>query len=134
MKIGLHGGNCCGIKVISELGYYPFTMMAARKGSSTMTSFGQHPFSAGSNDMINYNKRGKCDFFNLAAPKESCEERFKRLVTFIKEHRKHHLIEVTTNVVQKKWYPILEELGFKVVTKFNNSNTASQVTVHHLVY
>lgn len=132
MRIGLHGGNCCGIKSISGLGYYPAERMAARK-SIKMTSFGQH-WSSGSNDMIHYNPRGKCDFFNLAAPKETYEERFKRFVSFIKEHRSHHLIEVTTNIFQRKWYPILEELGFKVVTKFNNSNTGSTIIVHHLVY
>lgn len=133
MRIGLHGGNCCGIKHINELGYHPTINMSARKGRLTMTSFGQH-WSGGNNDMISYNPKGKCDFFNLAAPKESYEARFKRFVAFIKEHRSHGIIEVILNNSQKAWLPILKELGFTQASTAKNSNTAATIFVHHLVY
>lgn len=132
MRISLHGGDCCGIKHIHGLGYYPDTPLAARKARK-MTSFGQH-WNGGHNDMIHSNSRGKCDFFNEAAPKESRRERFKRFVEFIKSKRPHGIIETTLNAHGTQWKPIFAELGFKAVSSAKNSNTSSIITVYHLTY
>jgi len=134
MKIGLHGGNCRGIKVIHELGGYPDMYKIAARKATKMTSFGQCPGPA-VNDMRRSNPRGKYDFFNLAAPQETYRERLKRFLDFIKEHREHHIIEVVINAnTQKAWVPILEKYGFKEVSKGTNSNTMNTIAVYHLVY
>jgi hypothetical protein len=132
VKIGLHGGDCCGVKHIYGLGYYPNVMISARKGS-VMTSYGQG-WSDGTNDMMHRNRKGKCDFFNLAAPKETYAERFNRFVQFIKDNRLHGIIEVILNPTMKAWIPIIEDLGFKAVTLGKNSNTNLTITIYHLVY
>lgn len=134
MKIILHGGNCCGMKHIYGLRTHPPGLTCARKGIPTRTSFGQSPWSGGSNDMMHSNKYGKCDFFNEEAPKESYEERLKRFIAFIKKHRSHGIIEVVLNVTQTAWIPILKELDFKKVSWGKNSNTANKITVYHLVH
>lgn len=139
MRISLHGGNCCGVKHIHELGQYPNTKVAARKGTK-VTSFGQkhsiygYLLSSGMNDMRTSNSKKSCDFFNLAAPQETYAERLKRFVQFIKDNRPNGIIEVIINLQQTKWKPILEELGFKSVSSGKNSNTGSTITIYHLVY
>jgi hypothetical protein len=97
MKILLHGGNCCGIKHICSLGFYPHTPLAARKPSKR-TSINQMP-SSGTNDMRSYisNRYRNEDFFCEKAPEETCEKRFGRFVNYIKEKRSHGIIEVVIN-------------------------------------
>jgi len=132
MRIGLHGGNSCGIKHIYGLSYYPDMTIAARKPRKR-TSFGQKP-SNGSNDMMQGNPYGKEDFFCDKAPRETYRKRFDRFVKFIKNHRSHGIIEVTLNSIGKAWVPILAEYGFKAVSSGKNSNTGSTITIYHLVY
>jgi hypothetical protein len=132
MRISLHGGNCCGVKHIHDLGYYPSIPLAARKAIK-MTSFGQIP-GVGTNDMMYRNSRGKCDFFNEAAPQESAKERFNRFVEFIKKNRPKGIIEVILNGMQNAWIPILKEHGFEKVSSGKNSNTYSTIFIYHLVY
>lgn len=133
MRISLHGGNCCGIKCINGLYYYPDLELAARKPIKR-TSFGQK-YSSGVNDMIQSNPYGKYDFFNGAAPKETYTQRLDRFITFIKTYRSHHAIEIVLNKTsQKAWVPVLEERGFKLVTESKNSNTMNTIQIFHLVY
>lgn len=133
MRISLHGGNCCGIKHIHDLGRYPTVLKCAARKPRKMTSFGQSETS-GTNDMIHRNVRGKCDFFNEAAPQELYEDRFDRFVKFIKDKRPNGIIEVVINPSQKAWEPILKKHNFKKVSSGTNSNTYGTIIVYHLVY
>jgi hypothetical protein len=132
LKISLHAGNCCGVKHIWGLSYYPDITLCARKGGGK-TSFNDH-WSDANNDMMHSNSNGKCDFFNEAAPKETYAERFSRLVEFIKDNRSHGIIEVVLNSSQHMWKPILEKHGFKEVTSGKNGNTGHMITIYHLVH
>jgi hypothetical protein len=134
VRISLHGGDCCGIKHIHNLGYYPHVGIASRRALPVNTSFGQKAVRS-VNDMRHANKKADCDFYNLSAPVETYEKRFKRFVSFIKEHREHGIIEVTINIFsQKAWKPVLKEQGFKTVSSGNNSNTGNIIEIWHLVY
>jgi hypothetical protein len=133
VKISLHGGECCGIKHIHGLGRYPHVGIASRRALPVNTAFGQWSMRA-INDMRYSNKKADCDFYNLSAPSETYEKRFKRFVKFIKEHRAQGTIEVVINYSQKVWIPILEEQGFKMVSSGKNSNTANTIEIWHLVY
>lgn len=133
MRISLHGGDCCGIKHIHGLGYYPDTYLSARK-KRKMTSFGQQPYNNGINDMIHKNARGKSDFFNEAAPMETSEARFSRFVDFIKAKRPNGMIEIVLNTHQMAWKPIITAMGFLSGPSGKNSNTAMVITAYHLVY
>lgn len=140
MKILLHGGDCCGVKHICELGYYPTFKLAARKPIK-MTSFKQKQkgspwtMSDGHNDMRSRNPKKNCDFFNEAAPPEMAKNRLNRLVKFIKNNRQHGLIEIVLSMsTQKAWIPVIEELGFKKGAEGKNSNTGVTIAVYHLVH
>jgi hypothetical protein len=135
VRISLHGGNCCGIKHIHDLGYYPDGIVSARR-SIKRTSYGQHSL-PGHNDMmhsVELNPKGRYDFFNIAAPQESYEARFRRFVQFVENKRPHGIIEVVLNKMQKKWLPIVANLGFKEVSSGVNSNSHGTITIYHLVY
>jgi hypothetical protein len=134
MKIGLHGGDCCGIKTIYSLGCYPSSKVAAKPAPTTdKTSYGQH-WATGVSDMRSRNKHGDCDFFNEAAPAETYRKRFERLVNFIKSKRSHGIIEVVINVNQSAWKATLKRLGFKLSAEAINSNSMVIIYVYHLVY
>jgi hypothetical protein len=134
MRILLHGGNCCGIKHICSLGFYPHTPLAARKPIKR-TSINQTP-SSGTNDMRSSvsNRYRNEDFFCEKAPEETSEKRFERFVNYIKTNRSHGIIEVVINGAQHKWVPIFEQFDFKKVSSGKNSNTSTTITVFHLVY
>lgn len=134
MKIVLHGGDCCGIKHIHGLSYYPSEQVCARKARKR-TSYLGNTYNNALNDMRSHNSNRNYDFFNEAAPKESYEKRFERLVKFVKDKRKHGIIEVVlSNSTQKAWIPIVLREGFKEVSRGTNSNTSVVIVIYHLVY
>lgn len=135
MKIVLHGGNCCGIKHITNLSNYPDMLLAARRAvekGSEGTSFG-HGFAGATNDMRSKHQGvADEDFFNEKAPSESYAARLRRFIRFLKRVRPRHLVEIVLNGYQVAWYPVLEKIEFKKVTEFKNGNTGSTLTVWHL--
>ena len=135
MKIGLHGGDCCGVKHISGLFYSPNTVLCAReKLARGKTSFGVNKFGPANNDMRRKNDFSDADFFNEKALKETAGRRLTRMVKFIKKHRPHGVIEVVISSYQCEWRPSLKRRGFKLVSEAVNSNTGSTIFVYHLVY
>jgi hypothetical protein len=133
MRADLHGGFCCGIKHISGLSHPDYNACSRTELTGDQTSFGRVEGNSAVNDM--HRERYGEDFFCEEAPTEKYPDRLKRLVGFIKKHRKHGLIEV---VIQKsgqaKWTGHLEELGFKMVTEFKNGNTSAMLQVWHLAH
>jgi hypothetical protein len=133
MLANLHGGFCCGIKHISGLSHPDYDAHSREALSGDQTSFDRHSSSPAVNDM--HREMYGEDFFYEAAPKEKLPDRLRRVVGFIKKHRKHGLIEVVIQKIgQAKWASHLEEIGFKMVTEFKNSNTAAVLQVWHLAY
>lgn len=132
MYIKLHGGACCGVKHIHELGTDPHAMLTARDTlADDQTSFGRHGCD-GVNDA--HADTYPEDFFNEAAPKEKRTERLDRLIAFLKANRPHGIIEIVLINLQNQWFPLLEERGFKKVSEAVNSNTDRTLNVFHLCY
>lgn len=140
MYLVFHGGKCCGIKTIYGFSA-PNEILAARDKTSP----------------LNHDKQGNTVgsdiyFFTDGAPKETRLKRFERLIDFCRRERPHGLIEVALATIDvylysddgeeylgkiaqdALWGPLLEERGFKEVTKFKNSNTGRNITVYHFVY
>lgn len=122
MPIYLHGGKCCGIKQIFQLGCDPEdeadekaeTPPAPYEGSSHINS--------------------PVDFFHPAAPEETTGERLDRYLAFIKEKRPKGLVEVVLSSYQfAGWRKPLEKLGFTKVSAFKNGNSGNPCEVYHLV-
>jgi hypothetical protein len=133
MRADLHGGFCCGIKHISGLSHPDYMAQSRTALVGEQTSFDRHDGNAAVNDM-HREKYGE-DFFCEEAPAEKYPDRLKRVVDFIKKHRKHGLIEVVIQkAYQAKWAGHLEQLGFKMVTEFKNGNTSAMLQVWHLAH
>lgn len=136
MMISLHGGICCGIKHIHNLGGYPEGNLAARDAlPEDKTSFFPNALRSASTDMRSSDRaKSHLDFYNEAAPLEKGHERFSRMVAFMKEHRPHHMIEVVLSGNQTAWHKYLKAHHFRKVSEFYNSNTGATLTVWHLTY
>lgn len=131
MMIKLHGGKCCGAKHIHGMGAYPEGAIYARKAlTATQTSWSEQALGA-SRDMAGGDK----DFFNEAAPIEKYIERFDRLIEFLKNHRPHHMVDMTLCAGQHTaWKKYLEDRDWKQVAKWKNSNTSSTLYLWVLTY
>jgi hypothetical protein len=132
MRIGLHGGMCCGIKHIFELGNSPDNIVPAKTGGDKKIY-----------SDVNYTyESSELNFFYKAAPEETYLKRFDRYLKFLEEERPAGIVEVslvTPGTVytwtQAKWVPVITERGFKEVTPEGgvyNSNSGNKVRVFHL--
>jgi hypothetical protein len=123
-QVHCHGGACCGIKHIWNFPHSPMDFVNAKTGSNKVYR----------NEASTYS-RGDAPFYNGAAPSEPASKRLKRVIDHVIESRPSGLIEITLTDYQKiQWNNYVTELGFKVVTRFYNSNSKSFVNVYHLVY
>lgn len=126
MRLAFHGGMCCGIKTIYEMGH-PDRMDSPLEKCVDVTSHD-----------IRYNQTTtQTRFYPDAAPAERNRDRLDRYIDFCKKKRPAHMIEITLSSdfgQVRVWGPILEERGFKKVTEFVNSNSGAKVSVWHLVY
>ncbi len=125
LSVQTHGGRCCGIKTIWNFPYSRDEIVQAKRKTRV-------------SDDTDYHGRTVTKSFNFhteARPQETAEERLRAAVAFIKEKRPAGLIEVTMVKCQMGlWGKLLEELGFKEVSSFINSNTDTTVKVLHLAY
>lgn len=138
MKLVFHGGKCCGMKTIFNLGISPsnFSLDVEQIGNGSVP--GQ--------DTIGATVRSDLSFFSDEAPKEANLERLKRYIKFVKNHRPNHLIEViiattlkdgtrehTDHYSQLPWVEPLKSLGFRNVSSWYNSNSGNWCHAFHLV-
>ncbi len=122
MLILLHGGKCCGIKHIHGLTNNPLQITSAKRETNPYQHEGTC-YTRGKNE----------NFFSPAAPKETLKDRFVRYVDYLRQVRPQGVVEVVLSQYQLKWVPILEELGFKKVTRAKNSNSRGTIIIYHLV-
>lgn len=120
-----HGGHCCGIKHI-----YYFEI-----GDTTKTRLPAK--------LAHLCNPGNKNLYTDAAPAETAARRLKRIITFKDKHWPYGIIEVVlTDYVSygessdqvnqvKYWQPVLEKLGFKLVSKCYNSNSGNNDYVFH---
>jgi len=138
MRLAFHGGMCCGIKTIYELGFPNDTSPPLTKKDKDNSDVG---YSA---------VKPTHSFFTDAAPKETNLERLDRFIAFCKTNRPAHIIEVALAdhpannykagsvscypYQTKLWGQILTDRGFKKVTESKNSNSDNVVSIWHLTY
>ncbi len=129
MRLGFHGGMCCGIKHIFELGTDPDSMCGPLKKKESLS------------DDVTYDYVcSDTNFFTDEAPEESKKDRLDRYLSFLSVRRPCGIVEITLitprhSLSQKKWIPIITERGFKEVTPEDgiyNSNSGNRIRVFHL--
>lgn len=125
MHLGYHGGHCCGIKTIRNLGVGPDFIYS----SSLFTGDDRHVDGTTFSTSIS--------FFKGTLPKETNDKRLVRLIYACEEKRKHGIIEVVVSSnlngfdQHERWKPVLEKLNFKLVNSCLNSNTGNTIFVYH---
>lgn len=121
MQAYLHGGKCCGIKHIEGLQYHPHYILLPKKASK------QLPYEG--NSYMNSTR----PFFHEAAPQETYVERLDRILNFIKVNRPQGVVEIVLAATQlQAWRSLIEERGFKQVTKCKNANSGNNMYIFHL--
>jgi hypothetical protein len=147
LKIKPHGGRCCGIKTIEGFGCGgpDFTL----KRFSKPKKFDWNKDYYGRSFTSGYN------FYPFSRPEETVTQRLDAYLEFLKEYRSLGLVEVALkdryykqryipgepysyynpniHTVYNSWEKVLEERGFKEVSRFINSNTSTMLVVLHLI-
>lgn len=125
--IKFHGGECCGIKHISGFYAHPGSGIWEKTESTKR-----------SHDKIGDPVRSDWDFCWEALPEQTYKARLVAYIDFLKRVRPSGAVEVTLTADQVggfyNWGPVIEELGFKKVVEFWNSNSSNKVFVYYLVY
>lgn len=139
LHIANHGALCCGVKHIRNFGNSPDQLHSALE-----SAYKKHPVQGKVTSDCNHddkwgNEVKSVDRFYLdEAPQETAEKRLERYLAYIAKWRPSHLVEITlcesdSGFGQEKWFPVVEKLGFNMVTRFKNSNSDNMVRVYHLV-
>lgn len=121
-----HGGGCCGTKHIC--GFFrapnsPHLLSPEDTDELEVMAAGAQGRECGQNFYA-----GKC-------PAETPLERLDRYLTFLKENQPSGLVEIQLVGFQKSvWNKCLEERGFSVVCKYENSNTSNTIYVYHKIH
>ena len=129
-KLVHHGGKCCGIKTLYNLGADP---------TSVASSLDLVPWdnSDATGEDVHCNQR----FFTGEAPQETYLERVQRYIAYCKKRRPAGLIETCIVVncdigwlTQDTWVKPLEKLGFIQALEWRNSNTGRLIRMYYLAY
>lgn len=133
MRISFHGGMCCGIKHIFELGKCPTIIREPLEKIGN----GKPCIYDVTYDWCRQDER----FFREEAPAETGDKRLDRYLEYLQEHRPGGIVEITLVTPgkgwwsQEAWVPVLVERGFVEVTPEGgvyNSNSGNKVRVFHL--
>jgi hypothetical protein len=138
MKITFHGGNCCAVKHIKDMGSDPSEVLDAL--DNPKPKFGSEPDRMGSSVSSDKN------FFYGTAPKEKAWQRLDRYLEYLDKVRPNGVIEIIlcdySAYLQydcgpspydqtKKWPRLLKKRGFVLVTDCFNSNSKNRVFIFH---
>lgn len=127
LKIVCHGGGCCGIKTVKNFHYAPdeknlFQPKLIKKSRLSDGSMSGTTMTVGKN------------WFTDDAPAESIRDRLIRYVDYTCHRRPDHYIEAILTPGQlKNWKECLEEIGFREMVTFKNSNSESKLFIYGLV-
>jgi hypothetical protein len=137
MYITFHGGRCCGIKHIHNLGASPAFFQPELKAQEREGNKPYDPTKEGDDWDASY----KLNWFDEAAPQETSTDRLKRYLDFIKKYSPGCVVEivlVSSGPYYKQvdhWGPVLKSFGFREVGgQFENSNTGAFLQIYHLVF
>jgi hypothetical protein len=138
MDLVCHGGHCCGIKHIYDLGVSPNSIRYGRPGVEYTTD--PFWFSNGAGD-TSPGKR----FYLPALNKEKAWRRLDRYLKYLDERRPKGIVEVVVISAgpncptpyfpyyqqHKNWRRTLLKRGFKKVNECENSNSGAILHVYH---
>lgn len=125
LDIRMHGGQCCGIKVICGFLCGPHALVRKRKAKQAVLA-----------DCCGYSHSVGVSFFHEEAPKEKNWERFNRYMHFLEKRRPQGIVEVVLTKYQENslgWGPLLLQAGFKEVSRCKNSNSCNTIIVYHFL-
>jgi hypothetical protein len=133
MNLIYHGGFCCGIKTIHALYSSPSSQATEiKEATRPQTSYG--------GDVTDGTSGAKGNWFVGNVPKETYLERLDRYLQFTDSQRQAGVLEIVLadNASDSSafnqnaaWQFLLEERGFKLVTKCRNSNTNNNIYIYH---
>lgn len=120
MRLILHGGKCCGIKHIYDLGRSPNARLPAKRATKKLKSEATYSVSSPSH------------FHYPSAPAETYVQRLDRYLAFLDANRPKGICEIVLSDYQLvHWRGLLEERGFKLVNKCKNSNSGCTIHIYH---
>ena len=133
LKIGCHGGKCCGIHIIYNFPAHRW--VKTKQGSLRPRKTGY------CNDRMGLDVSTRVNVYHEAAPKETLEERLDRYLAFLRRRNPKSLVEIVLAQSSRSSYYEQEALfgelvrsrGFKLVQTFMNSNSCNTCYVYHLV-
>lgn len=129
MKLMHHGGKCCGIKTLFNMGYIPEGLHYAIPAVTTLGATDGSLSSIGT------------PWYREARPEETGLERIKAYIKFYEKNRKTGILECVLQTPKKPndygngqaaWIPVLLKLGFKEVNTWPNSNSTNILHVFNL--
>lgn len=141
MRISFHGGLCCGIKHIHELGSNPSGKLGALKARVYEGPEWTHDRQKNTDQWgINVNSATNC--FDQEAPAETYLERLDRYLKFLDDWRPNGIIEIVlcdysnssdpeTYGQIDSWEGLLFKRGFELVSNCYNSNSGNRIFVYH---
>lgn len=120
MRLILHGGKCCGMKHIYNLGYSATEMESAKRKTMKLKNEGDCYMSS------------VRPFFYPYAPAETKGARLDRYLAFLDENRPRGVCEIILSDWQLVgWRDFIESRGFKLVNKCKNSNSDCTIHIYH---
>lgn len=138
MDITFHGGACCGVKHIKNLGFSPSTTIGVCYGEGRWKDEDyeeEGPY----DPTADGDSFESCDsFFADKRPEETYEQRLRAYVDYIAKWQPGCVVEVVItrsgHYNQDAWKPVLKDIGFRSVTgPFKNSNSGVLLEIFHLV-
>jgi hypothetical protein len=134
MKLVCHGGGCCGVKTIHDMGNHPDAIHAPLRVMAKPPRYYTGRIQA------HWDCRSGKRFFPFAAPKETGTARLDRFLAFLDEERPQGVVEIVLaqspgdeNGQRQRgyWHKTLLKRKFKQVTVARNSNSGNDIYIYH---
>lgn len=129
MSLKGHGGQCCGIRHIYNLGASPKEACINNKNVKEAIDW--------CNSKYYYEVSEEFVSFSTFVKTTECKtngELFNTMLDQVFEEQESGCIEVVVSEEQEPWFKFLEKAGFKRVSEFGNSNSGNYCYVYHLYY
>jgi hypothetical protein len=145
VKISFHGGKCCGIKHIHELGANPKAMMGTLYSRELKGPDWTHDKQLNP-DTWGLDVNSEVNAYPHEAPKETALERLDRYLKFLEDWRPGGITEIvlcdylssggsSPDDQTTHWEPLLLERGFVLMTPGGvlNSNSENRIYVYYKI-
>lgn len=123
MRIVYHGGKCCGVKTLFNLGYHdPYKDLSTLPAEEEKHCNLSDGIGTPSSDSF---------FVKTSFPRQTYSKRLKALLREHDDIRENGIIEAITTTYSNQtglWKKCLEENGFEAVRECHNSNSGHRIT------